>query len=105
MKKSLLTFIIVCLAVISLHAFRTLQTSGIKGMIRPADATVTYVWAISGNDSIKVQPVKGEFALGVKAGNYKVIVDAVEPYKDAIIENVVVRDGTITDVGEIRLPK
>ena len=105
MKKSVLTFLIVCIAVISLHAFRSFQTSGIKGMVAPADAIVTYVWAINGIDSIKVQPVKGEFALGVKAGNYKIIVDADAPYKDAIIENVVVKDAVITDVGEIRLSK
>ena len=105
MKKSLLTFLIVCIAVISLHAFRSLQTSGIKGMVIPADAIVTYVWAINGIDTIKVQPVKGEFALGVKAGNYKLVVDADAPYKDAIIDNVVVKDAVITDVGEIRLSK
>ena len=53
MKKSVLTFLIVCIAVISLHAFRSFQTSGIKGMVVPADAIVTYVWAINGIDSIK----------------------------------------------------
>jgi hypothetical protein len=105
MKKSVLTFVVVCIAVISLHAFRGSQTSGIKGMIVPADANVTYVWAVNGIDSIKVQPVKGEFALGVKAGTYKLIVDADAPYKDAIIENIVVKDAVITDVGEIRLGK
>ena len=105
MKKSFLTFLVVCIAVISLHAFRSLQTSGIKGLIIPADAIVTYVWAINGIDSIKVQPVKGEFALGVKAGTYKIIVDADAPYKDAVIDNVVVKDAVITDIGEIRLSK
>lgn len=105
MKKTFATFLAVCIAVISLHAFRPVQTSGIKGLIRPADATVANVWAISGSDSVKVQPVKGEFALSVKAGTYKLIVDAADPYKDAILENVVVRDGQITDVGEIKLPQ
>jgi hypothetical protein len=105
MKKSILTFLAVCIAIISLHAFRTSQTSGIKGMIRPADAIVSFVWAISGTDSVKVQPAKGEFALAVKAGTWKIIVDADAPYKDAVLENVVVKDGTITDVGEIKLPQ
>lgn len=105
MKKTFATFLAVCVAVISLHAFRAAQTSGIKGLVRPADAVIANVWAISGTDSVKVQPVKGEFALSVKAGTYKVIVDATDPYKDAILENVVVRDGQITDVGEIKLPQ
>jgi hypothetical protein len=103
MKKTFVTLIAVCATVISLHAFRSNQTTGIKGSILPAEATVSYVWAINGTDSIKVQPVKGSFALAVKAGTYKVVIDATDPYKDAVIEKVEVKEGQVTDLGEIKL--
>jgi phage host-nuclease inhibitor protein Gam len=105
MKKTLATFLAICAAVITLHAFRINQASGIKGTISPIEATVTNVWAISATDSVKVAPVQGVFSLAVKAGTYRVIVDATEPFKDAILERVEVKEGQITDVGEIRLPQ
>lgn len=107
MKKTFVSLLAVCAAVIGLHSFRVIQdqSSGIKGTITPADAVVTYVWAISGKDSVKVTPDKGMFTLATKAGTWKVIVDAAEPNKDAVLENVIVKEGAITDVGEIQLPQ
>ncbi|MBC7850821.1 MAG: carboxypeptidase regulatory-like domain-containing protein [Chitinophagaceae bacterium] len=105
MKKTFALFLAICVAVVTLHAFRTEQASGIKGSIVPADATISNVWAISGVDTVKVQPVKGSFALPVKPGIWRVIIDATEPFKDAILESVEVKDGQITDVGEIKLPQ
>jgi len=105
MKKTLALFLAICATVITLHAFRIYQASGIKGTISPVEATVTNVWAIGATDSVKVVPVQGTFSLNVKAGTYKLIVDAAEPYKDAVLERVEVREGQITDVGEIKLPQ
>lgn len=103
MKKTFVTLVAVCAMVITLHAFRSAQTSGIKGSISPADAIVSTVWAINGTDSLKGQPVKGNFTIPAKTGTWKLIVDAKEPYKDAVMENVQVKEGQITDVGEIKL--
>ncbi len=104
MKKTMVTLVVVCSSIIMLHAFRTLQDSGIKGAIRPADASVSSVWAISGVDTIKTQPVKGNFILVAKPGTWKLVVNATGPYKEGIIEAVIVNNGQFTDVGEIKLP-
>ncbi len=105
MKKTFVTLFAVCVAVITLHAFRTVQSSGIKGAIRPVDATVSGIWAMSGTDTVKAQALKGNFVLQAKAGTWKLVVRASAPYKDAVMEGVEVKEGQITDVGEIKLPQ
>jgi hypothetical protein len=49
--------------------------------------------------------LNGVFSFAVKPGLYKVIVDAVEPYKDAVLENISVKEGQAVDVGEVVLQK
>ncbi|MEI9959366.1 MAG: hypothetical protein WDM90_24305 [Ferruginibacter sp.] len=49
-------FIVVLSAFISKKKF----TSGIHGIVTPADAVVR-VWAINGKDSVAVAPVSGKF--------------------------------------------
>ena len=80
------------------------STSSITGKVSPADAAET-VWAISGTDSVRSAVSAGSFTLSVKAGTYKVVVDAKDPYKDILLENVVVKDDHPADVGEIVLQK
>ena len=43
MKKTMVTLVVICASIVTLHAFRTLQDSGIKGAIRPADAAVSSI--------------------------------------------------------------
>lgn len=84
-------------------AFTSVQTGGIKGSVSPADG-VQDVMAIKGTDTVKAVYSSGTFTLGeLKAGTYTVMVKAMTPYKDAFVDNVVVTDTTITDVGEIKL--
>jgi hypothetical protein len=45
------------------------------------------------------------FSFSVKPGIYKVVVDAIEPYKDAVLENISVKEGQTVDVGEIMLQR
>lgn len=104
MKKTMATLVVVCASIVTLHAFRTMQDSGIKGAIRPADAAVSSVWAISGIDTVRTQPVKGNFIMLVKPGTWKIVVNATGPYKEAVIEGVIVSNAQFTDVGEIKLP-
>jgi len=96
----------VLVAVISivsvLHAFKAVQTSGISGRITPADAA-QMVWAIQGSDSLRLVPAGGTFMIEARPGLYKVIVDAREPFKDVLLENIEVTTGKTTDVGEIKL--
>ena len=76
----------------------------IGGTIIPPDG-VTYVWAFQNRDTVKAAPVNGQFSLAVNNGVWKVMLDAKDPYKDVMIENIQVNDGKETNLGEIRLQK
>jgi hypothetical protein len=90
--------------VLLLFAFKPhTETGTIKGRISPADGA-TQVWAITGADTLKTVPVNGEFVFDkAETGTYTVAVDAKDPYKDQMIENVEVKAGEIRDLGEIKL--
>jgi hypothetical protein len=100
-------FIIICgiifSSILAVYAFHKSQTS-ITGRVTPIDGANAAL-AISGKDSATSNIVNGVFSFAVKPGIYKVIVDAVEPYKDAILENISVKDGETVDVGEIVLQR
>jgi hypothetical protein len=87
-----------------LYAYRPIDQSSITGKVTPADQA-NAVWAISGTDSTSANVINGVFSLTAKAGTYKVIVDAKDPYKDVALEGIVVKDGGATDLGEIKLKK
>ena len=101
MKRKFLSIGFLSAFALGLFAFTGLQ-SGIVGKVTPADGAEA-VWAISGTDSVKTGVTEGTFSLGVKAGTYTVVVDAKDPYKDVTLENVEVKDGEPTDLGEISL--
>lgn len=103
MNKSFVTFIALGTAIVTLHAFKPLeQSTGIKGSINPADGA-SMVWGINGTDTIKAVPANGVFALTAKAGTWQVIVDAKDPYKDAMLDKVEVKEGELTDLGVVKL--
>lgn len=104
MKRFILASGILLSGMAGLYAFRTVDQSSITGKVSPADQA-NAVWAISGTDSTTANVVNGAFSLTAKAGTYKVVVDAKEPYKDVSLEGIVVADGAPTDVGEIKLQK
>jgi hypothetical protein len=103
MKRIAITLCTALVAFLVLSAFisRTVATS-IHGTVTPADGAKK-VWAISGTDSVSTVPAGGNFSLDVKAGTYKLVVEANAPYKDATVESVVVEDGKSADAGEIKL--
>ncbi|HRH60434.1 MAG TPA: carboxypeptidase regulatory-like domain-containing protein, partial [Chitinophagaceae bacterium] len=77
----------------------------IKGKVSPADG-VSNVMAVSGADTVKADVSMGAFEIShLKPGTYTVIIDAADPYKDAMKDGVQVTDGIATDVGEIQLQK
>ena len=102
MKKTAFTLFATILMVAMLHAFRLMQSSSISGKIIPPEGS-EIVWAIMGRDSIKTPVMSGAFVFTVKPGTWKIIVDGKEPFKDAVLEKVDVKEGQNTDVGEIRL--
>lgn len=95
-------FIILLTATISLNAVSPRSASRIIGTATPS-LGVKKIAAFDGKDSIFSNTSTGTFAIEVHAGNWKLIVLALPPYKDVALENVVVQEGQDTDVGEIRL--
>ena len=88
-----------------LFAFTTFKNGGIKGTVSPS-AAATAALAIAGVDTVKVPINNGAFVVNeVKPGTYKLVIQAIPPYKDFEKEGVVVADGKGTDVGEITLQK
>lgn len=86
-------------------SFTIVPNGTIRGTVNPAEAT-GQVWAISGADTVKTELSNGTFVLAnVKSGTYRVVVDAADPYKDAVKEGVAVQDGQTSDLGEIKLEK
>lgn len=41
----------------------------------------------------------------LKAGTYKIVIEATGPYKDFVKEGMVVKDGEVPDLGNITLSK
>lgn len=100
MKMKLFTTIVV-LSVILVLSFSNAKTS-IVGRVNPIDAAET-VWVISSTDSLRSAVSQGQFLFDVKPGTYRLIVDAKDPYKDVLLENLQVRQDETLDVGEIPL--
>lgn len=101
MKKSVLTFIAIILAVITLHAFRIMQQPTITGKIVPWNAA-TQVWAVNGSSLLKVEPSNGEFRFAAHPGSWKVMVRANAPYRDLRMPAEVTAGKTL-NLGEIKL--
>lgn len=103
MKKNFLYNCLAAVSVAGLFSWSVGQ-SAIVGTVSPADGAES-VWAISGTDSAKGIISSGSFSLSVKPGVYKLFVDAKEPYKDVLLENLEVRQGQPFDAGEIVLQR
>jgi hypothetical protein len=88
-----------------LFAFTAFKNGAIKGTVSPS-AAATAAMGISGVDTIKVPINNGAFVMNeVKPGTYKLVIEAIAPYKNFEKEGVVVADDKATDVGEIALQK
>ncbi len=75
--------------------------SAITGRISPANAAREVM--IIGTDTTRAAIASGAFSTMVRPGNYKLIVDAIEPYKDVLLDNLDVKENQVLDVGEIIL--
>jgi len=101
MKKLAITL---CTGFIAIFAFVSPDNakSGIYGSIDPPDGSKR-IWAISGTDSVSTVPLTGKFSLEVKPGTWKLIVEAVPPLKNTVVESVLVQEGQSADAGVIKL--
>jgi hypothetical protein len=103
MKKFKTGLAIFTIAIAGLFAFTHIDTGSIKGTIAPADGA-TKVWALSTTDTLQATIQSGNFEIiNARAGTYRIIVEAKPPYKNTAKDNVAVRDGSPTDIGEIKL--
>lgn len=98
MKKNFILLGILVIVLVTTFSFRTVQPT-LTGKVSPADAA-EMVWAINSTDSAKAAIVGGTFTFTVKPGKYRVIVDAKEPRRDVILENIEVGNQPV-DLGEI----
>jgi len=88
--------------VTTLHALKIRETGTISGKISPPDGA-KFAWAISGHDSSKATIADGKFLFKLKPGEYKIVVDATDPLKDAVVDAIQIADGKTVDLGEIPL--
>jgi len=91
--------------VLLLSAFGAIKNfmSGIRVKITPVNA-VKKAWAINSPDSVIAATSSDYFTFELKPGNWKIYAEAIAPYKNVTLENIVVKEGTYTDAGEIKLP-
>jgi hypothetical protein len=104
MKKKVLLAAFAIMIAALIFAFSKPQ-SAITGSVLPGDGAES-IWAYGGTDSTRaILLANGSFSLTVRAGIYKLVVDAKPPFKDVVLENVDVKDGRPLDVGQIVLQK
>jgi hypothetical protein len=102
-KQSVMKNLIgVIISVVLITSFASMDRSGIQGTIDPPEGAKR-IWAVSGKDTVSIIPAPGSFIMDVKPGSWKLVVEAVLPYKNAERESILVIDGQITDVGLIKL--
>lgn len=95
--------VILCIAFMATSAFISRPAkSSIYGTIDPTDGAKK-VWAISGTDSASAIPSMGKFSIDVDPGTWMVYVEAVKPYKNATVSNILVQENQSTDAGVIKL--
>ena len=89
-----------------IHVFTVKQTGSISGKVSPWQA-FPVITVYNDQDTAYALPWKnGEYKLrGLKAGTYKVFVNASNGYKDTTVTGVTVSRGDNTKVEEIKLKK
>jgi hypothetical protein len=99
--KNFIGFII---SIFLISTFSSNDRSGIQGTIDPPEGA-RRIWAVSGKDSVSIIPPPGSFIMDVKPGSWKLVVEAVPPYKNVERDAILVIDGQLTDIGLIKLTR
>ncbi len=104
-RKAFVVEVIALFLVALLVAFQSVQSSVI-GKINPSDGADA-VLAIAQNDTTgynkRSMITNGRFAMDLKPGKYKLVIDTREPYLDVTLENIEVKPGITTDLGDIKV--
>ncbi|HEX9513114.1 MAG TPA: hypothetical protein VF939_21640 [Puia sp.] len=105
MRNAMVQLCLVLIGVTSVHAVKLLQTCSLHVTILPAEEA-DKVWAVQGNDSIKMAGSDGEYYLStMHPGRWQVHVEAKKPYRNACFEEVTIGPGVEKDMGERRLQR
>lgn len=103
MKSFKTGIVALSIATAGLFAFKSIDTGSIKGTITPSDGA-TKAWALSSTDTLSAPIQGGTFEItNAKAGTYRLIIEAKPPYRNTAKDNISVKDGQPTNVGEIKL--
>lgn len=103
MKTSRIALAALSTVAAGLFAFNVMVGGSVKGTVAPADGA-TKAWAISATDTFSTDISSGAFEIGnVKPGTYSITIEGKAPYKNASKEGVEVKEGEVTDIGEIKL--
>ncbi|GAC1569112.1 MAG: hypothetical protein NVS3B8_16530 [Chitinophagaceae bacterium] len=86
-------------------SFNKIAGGSVRGTVIPPEAGLR-AFLFSVKDTISVNVVNGAFRfLKVSAGNYKLMVEAAPPYRNAVKDGISVTDGEFTDAGQVELQK
>jgi hypothetical protein len=103
MKGARITSAIFATLATGLFAFEILVGGSVKGSITPITGGIK-CWAISQTDTLQTNILNGAFEMNnMKPGTYRIAIEAIPPYKNAVREGIEVRNGEVTDIGEIKL--
>jgi hypothetical protein len=105
MKKTTTALLGLAIAMTGSLYFKTAQPESIQGKVTPAWYAVN-AWAISKTDTLYTTVTNGNFEFSnAQPGVYKIIVEARSPYRHMEKDNVVVKEGEPTNIGELSLQK
>ncbi|SRR5258706_9379646 len=103
MKIASLILAIFATLSMGLFAFDAVPGGTVRGSITPINGGVK-CWAISQTDTLQTNIVNGAFEINnMKPGTYRIAIEAIPPLKNAVREGIDIRNGEVTDIGEIRL--
>lgn len=90
---------------VALSSFRFIYGGSIRGTVTPPEAGL-HAFLFSTKDTVSVNVINGSFQFpDVKAGSYKLLIEAAPPYRNGTKDGIVVTDGKFTDAGQVELLK
>jgi hypothetical protein len=84
-------------------SYKNADSATIKGTVSPQDGAEQII-ALSAKDTLEATMSFGNFQFSdVRPGSYTIIIQARAPYRNYEKDDVVVTDGSFTDLGTITL--
>jgi hypothetical protein len=103
MKKNYFDFTALLISLIVLSAFVFQNGGTIVAKVNPAEKAFR-AYVISGKDTMKSNILAGQLqASQLKAGKYQLIIEALPPYDHKKLNDIQVKEGEITNLGDIQL--